>query len=53
MRPRKMKNFHFSMLQNETKFLQKWRNNIITTEEKRIRSSQRFTLSNKKTIINE
>jgi len=53
MWPKKVENFRFSMLDNESKMFEKRRHDTITTVEDRIGSIKRFFLRDKESIINK
>jgi len=48
-----MKNFSFGMFDNETKTVEKFKQNVITTIKMRIGNMKRFVLTNEETIVNE
>ena len=48
-----MKNLCFLILHNQSKFLKKKRDNVVTTKKIQIRNHQRFILCNQKSIIYE
>jgi len=48
-----MENFSFGVFNDETKTVEKFRQNIVTTIKMRIRDMERFVLTNEETIVNK
>jgi len=53
MRSVEVKNFSFGVFDNKTEFFEKIGKDIITTVKMTVQNVKRFTLRNKKTIVNK
>ena len=53
MRSAEIEDFGFGVFDDETKTVEKFRQNIVTTIKMRIGDMERFVLTNEETIINK